>query len=209
MNSRRVLVGCCFLSAVVDGRTQEDKAAMQKAIRMKTSRQLKEIMTELKIDFKRAKNLDELRKLAYKEDAVGRWEKLHPEKKKPKRSAGGTGGYPGGPGSGYPDYSNMKPPDGMDSQEWARMMAQMSGDFSYERDPERRRILEKLKARGMSFGGGNDMDIEQLRKMEQMIDGINMGNFGAGGGAPPGDDSDEPNDAPPSEEDADVEKMEL
>ena len=31
--------------------------------------------------------------------------------------------------------------------------------------------LEKLQKKGMSFGGGNDMDIEQLRNMEKMMDG--------------------------------------
>ena len=44
----------------------------------------------------------------------------------------------------------------------------MKGDFSFEKDPERRRILQKLKAKGMSFGGGTDMDIEQLRNMEKV-----------------------------------------
>merc|ERR1712087_19424 len=205
-----LLAACCFVLAVVDGRTQEEKQAMQKAIRMKTSRQLKEMMTELGVDHKKTKSIDDLRKLAYKEDVVTRWEKLHPEKKKPKRSSGG-GGYPGG-GGGMPDYSNMKVPDGMDPKEWARLMAQMSGDFSFEKDPERRRILEKLKARGMSFGGGNDMDIEQLRNMEKMMDGLpNMGGGGFGGPSPGGSEDlhEEPNDAQPSEEDADIEKMEL
>eukprot|EP00966_Prymnesium_polylepis_P241819 5592054-Prymnesium_polylepis.1 len=49
-----------------------------------------------------------LRKKAYKENAVGRWEELHPEKKaKPRRAAGGGGG-------GMPDFGGGKAPDGMD-----------------------------------------------------------------------------------------------
>merc|ERR1712060_923637 len=63
----------CFVIVAVDGRTQEEKQAMQKAIRMKTSRQLKEMMTELGVDHKKTKSIDDLRKLAYKEDVVTRW----------------------------------------------------------------------------------------------------------------------------------------
>lgn len=42
------------------------------------------------------------------------------------------------------------------------MLRQMRGDFSGETDPERRRILEKLAKKGMSFGGGGNMDTEQV-----------------------------------------------
>ena len=35
----------------------------------------------------------------------------------------------------------------------------------------------------MSFGGGNDMDIKQLRNMEKMMDGLGSGGFGGAGGA--------------------------
>ena len=91
---------------------------MQKAIRMKTSSQLKKIFDELGIDHK---GLDKegLRKKAYKENAVGRWEELHPEKKpKPRKSGGGGAG-------GMPDFGG-KPPDGMDPDKWEDLMAQAS-----------------------------------------------------------------------------------
>ena len=78
---------------------------------------------------------------------------------------------------------NMKAPDGMDQDKWEDMLAQMRGDFSREKDPERRRILEKLKRKGMSFGGGNDMDIEQLRNMEKMMDVARNRHRGGFGGA--------------------------
>lgn len=69
---------------------------------------------ELNIDYK---GLDKegLRKKAYKENAVGRWEELHPEKK-PKPRGAGSGGMP--------NFGNEKPPEGMDPQEWERLMAQ-------------------------------------------------------------------------------------
>ena len=144
--------------------------AKRKAIRMKTSRQLKEIMKELDIAHPSSISKDDIRELAYTEDAVNRWEELHPEKKRRPKGAGG-GGDPFG------SFGGGEAPDGMDPAEWERLMAQMKGDFSFEKDPEKRRILEKLKARGMSMGGGNNMDIEQLRNLEKMMDGINMENF--------------------------------
>merc|ERR1719171_17652 len=93
----------------------------------------------------------------------------------------------------------------MDPDKWADLMAQMRGDFSHERDPERRRILEKLSKRGMSFGGGGSMDTEQLRNMEKMLDGINLDaqKFkGGGAGADAGEGS--PFASASSMDDADV-----
>eukprot|EP00324_Dicrateria_rotunda_P000474 CAMPEP_0206166062 /NCGR_PEP_ID=MMETSP1474-20131121/22677_1 /ASSEMBLY_ACC=CAM_ASM_001110 /TAXON_ID=97495 /ORGANISM="Imantonia sp., Strain RCC918" /LENGTH=201 /DNA_ID=CAMNT_0053569829 /DNA_START=1 /DNA_END=606 /DNA_ORIENTATION=- len=200
----RLLVLTACLLLLTDARTAAEKETMQKAIRMKTSRQLKEIFDELGIDHK-GLDKDALRKKAYKEDAVGRWEELHPDKKPKPRSAPGGGG--GGGGGGMPDFGG-KAPEGYDQAAWEKLMAQMRGDFGHEKDPEKRRILEKLKAKGMSFGGQSDMDIEQLRNMEKMMDGLGSGGFGAGTGAGPGA-SDE-RDAPSVDEDiGDEDKMEL
>ena len=145
---------------------------MKKAIRMKTTRQLKEIFDELGIAHK---GLDKaaLQKVAYKENAVQRWEKLHPEKKAKAKKASG--------GRSAPPENFGPPPDGTDPKRWEDMMRQMRGDFSGEPDAEKRRILAKLAAKGMSFGGGANMDLEQLRNMEKMMDGINMGGAGMGG----------------------------
>ena len=167
---RSMMLIACLLSAV-HGRTAEEKDAMKKSIRMKTTRQLKEIFDELEISHK-GLSKEDLQTKAYKEDAVTRWETLHPEKKKKPRSAsrsggGGSGGIPG-----------METPEGTDPGKWEDMMRQMKGDFTGEADPEKRRILEKLAKKGMSFGGGNDMDLEQLKNMEKMMDGINLGKQG-------------------------------
>lgn len=91
-------------------------------------RQLKEIFDELGVSHK-GLDKDGLRKLAYKENAVGRWEELHPEKKaKPRSSSGGGGG-----GGGYKggDFGG-KAPDGMDPLEWEKLMGQMKGNFAHE-----------------------------------------------------------------------------
>ena len=152
---------------------------MKKSIRMKTTRQLKEIFDELEIGHK-GLSKEELQTMAYKENAVGRWETLHPEKKKKPRPASSGGGGGGRSGSGgMPGMEGMKDVPGMED-----MMRQMKGDFSGEADPEKRRILEKLAKKGMSFGGGNNMDLEQLKNMEKMMDGIKMGKQGDSGTIP-------------------------
>ena len=202
---RAVVLLALVLCALVGARTSEEKEAMQKAIRMKTScaarspparmrrvvcahaeagcarawlarrRQLKEIFDELGIEHK-GLSKDDLKKLAYKENAVGRWEELHPEKKrKPPKGDGGFGGIPGMDGFGGGD------------PKMEELLRQMKGDFSAEKDPERRRILEKLAKRGMSFGGGNNMDTEQLRQMEKMLHGLGDLKGGGGGGGADGE----------------------
>ena len=87
-------------------------------------------------------------------------EELHPEKKrKPPKGAGGGGGIPG--------MEGMEGMSGMDD-----LLRQMKGDFSGEKDPERRRLLEQLSRSGMSFGGGSSMSTEQLRQMAAMMGNI-------------------------------------
>jgi hypothetical protein len=132
-----------------------------------------------------------LRELALDTDAITKYEEKHPEKKRKKPvgvPGGGFGdtahGFGGGGRQGpFGGMGNMEAPDGMDKDEWARLMGTMNGDFSYEKDPERRRILEKLSKKGMSFGGGTNMDTEQLRNMEKMLDGLHSGKAGPGAAA--------------------------
>ena len=63
----------------------------------------------------------------------------------------------------------------MSKDEIDRLMAQMRGDFSHEKDPEKRRILDRLKKKGISFGGESGMNIEQLRTMEKAMSGMANG----------------------------------
>ena len=75
----------------------EDQAAKEKAVRMKTTRQLKEILAELKIKVPPSADKAKLQALALKHDAIAKWEELHPEKKKKKKaSRGGPRGWEGG-----------------------------------------------------------------------------------------------------------------
>ena len=170
----RLAVLLALLAEPTLARTTEEKEAMQKAIRMRTSRQLKEIFDDLGIKYSKSAKTDDLRKLAYKEDAVARYEEKHPEKKRKKPKGVPGGGIPGMDGFNFGGDPKMDD-----------LLRQMRGDFSGETDPERRRILEKLAKRGMSFGGGSNMDTEQLKKMESMFDNIgdldNLAKAGAGG----------------------------
>ena len=65
--------------------------AKKKAIRMKATSKLKEILKELKIKFDPKLGKDEIRELVLKEDALTRWEELHPEQKRAPRSQAGAG----------------------------------------------------------------------------------------------------------------------
>ena len=154
-------------------------------------RQLKEIFDDLGIDYKGASK-DELKALAYKEDAVGRWEEKYPEKKR-KPPVGG-GGFPGmeGMGGGDPKMEEL--------------LRQMKGDFSAEKDPVRKRILTKLAAKGMSFGGGSSMSTEQLVQMEKMLE--NLGDL-KGNGAAPGGAADAARETSEDDDVPDDDKMEL
>ena len=159
---RAAVVAVVALLATLAVCEDDDEAAKAKAVRMKTSRQLKEILAELGIEHS-GLDKDGLRELALKEDAVSKWEELHPEKKRKPRTAGA---------GGMPDFGAGGVPEGMDPAEWERLMAQMRGDHSHEKDPEKRRILEKLQKMGMSFGGGGDMSLEQLQNLEKAMGGL-------------------------------------
>lgn len=175
-----VVVVVCLLG-LSQGLTTEEREARKKAIRMKTSRQLKEIFKELGISYA-SMSKEDMQKVAYKEDAVGRWEELHPEKKR-KAPKGGDPNWNGGGFGGGSGFGGGDP-------KMEEMLRQMKGDFGGEKDPERRRILEKLAKKGMSFGGGSSMDTEQLKNMEKMLDGLGD-SMGKGGEVPPipGDDN--------------------
>ena len=196
----RLAVLLALLAEPTLARTTEEKEAMQKAIRMRTSRQLKEIFDDLGIKYSKSAKTDDLRKLAYKEDAVARYEEKHPEKKRKKPKGVPGGGIPGMDGFNFGGDPKMDD-----------LLRQMRGDFSGETDPERRRILEKLAKRGMSFGGGSNMDTEQLKKMESMFDNIgdldNLAKAGAGGADDAGGGSEE--SSLDADDVGDEDKMEL
>ena len=108
MGSRLIWFGLVLLLALVSGaKSKEEQKAAAKAVRMKTTRQLKEILAELKIKVPKDADKEDLMELALKHDAIPKWEELHPEKKKKPRMPGG--GMPGGgmPGGGQESIADM------------------------------------------------------------------------------------------------------
>ena len=62
-----------------------------------------------------------------------------------------------------------------------RMMDELNGGESKDytgMDPNRVRLLKKLQSKGLSFMGGENMDIEQLEQLANAMDGINSKNGG-------------------------------
>jgi len=62
-----------------------------------------------------------------------------------------------------------------------RMMDELNGGKSKDytgMDPNRVRLLKKLQSKGLSFMGGENMDIEQLEQLANAMDGINSNNGG-------------------------------
>lgn len=62
-----------------------------------------------------------------------------------------------------------------------RMMEELNGgktrDYS-GMDPKKAKLLKKLQSKGLSFMGGEDMDIEQLAQLVNAMEGINNKNSG-------------------------------
>lgn len=62
-----------------------------------------------------------------------------------------------------------------------RMMEELNGgktrDYS-GMDPRKAKLLKKLQSKGLSFMGGEDMDIEQLAQLVNAMEGINNKNSG-------------------------------
>uniref|UniRef100_A0A7S2DPR1 EF-hand domain-containing protein n=1 Tax=Haptolina brevifila TaxID=156173 RepID=A0A7S2DPR1_9EUKA len=79
----RFLAVCVVLSLAIGAHAYD--AAAEKAVRMKTTRQLKEILKELKIKFDKDADKEELREVALETGAITKWEALHPEKQRTPR----------------------------------------------------------------------------------------------------------------------------
>jgi len=68
----------------------------------------------------------------------------------------------------------VPPEDVMDNEEIQRIMRQMRGEDE-ETDPEKKKILDRIKKKGVSFSGGAGMDLEQLKNLEKAMTGGGIG----------------------------------
>jgi len=121
-----------LLVAVCEGTSLNTDAEAERGVRMKTKRQLVEILKEVGVKTPASADKEELRKLALKHDAVAKWEKLHPEKKKKPR--GGTS-------------------DGMNFEGMGDMLFPM-----LDKDKDGRLSKEEVVAMGAMVGGGGGAD---------------------------------------------------
>jgi len=121
-----------FGTSTAEGSSTEDK---KKAIRMKSTPKLKEILTDLGIEHDASIEKEELRELVLQKDALTKWEKKHPgQKKAPSKARAASGGGGGGGGGAMGDmfFTMMdKDKDGQLSKEEVAglgdMMAGMGG----------------------------------------------------------------------------------
>ena len=87
-------------------------AAAQKAVRMRTKRQLTQILSDLAIEVPEGADIYALREIALKQDAIPKWESKFPEKiKRPTPTSGGQ--RRGGAGAGAAGGGRGSPPDNM------------------------------------------------------------------------------------------------
>jgi len=156
-----------------------DAAAKEKAVRMKTSRQLKEILTELKIKFPKDADKEDLREIAIEKDALSKWEALHPEKKKPPPGAGG-----GGQTIGKQD------PDSMAEMMFNMMDKDKNGTLSPEEmaamggaGAEMDSSFKAMDSNG--DGSASKVEVAAFFKMISSMEG--MGGMGGGAGSMGGD----------------------
>lgn len=169
MRNRRLLAYMLLLLLSVGGAasSREDRAAAEKAVRMKTTRQLKEILTELEIKFPKDADKEDLKELALKHDAIARWEELHPEKKKMPRGPAGHGGASAISGMADMLFQQMDADgdDRLSKEEWLQGMmgsdegessfAQMDADMDgYVSRDEASAFFAMLQERMGAMGGG-------------------------------------------------------
>ena len=157
-------------------------AAAEKAVRMKTSRQLKEILTELKIKFDKDDDKEDLRAIALKHDAVSKWEALHPEKKKQPRPAGG------GPGNiGTQDHGSMA--DSMfqmlDKNLDGKLSSEEMASMGMEGGAQADEAFKQIDTDGDGFA--SRAEVAAFFKMLSTMGG--MGGMGGGGDGGMGADS--------------------
>jgi hypothetical protein len=124
--------------------TKMSNDEMKRAIRMKTTRQLKSIFQEVSMIFDETLDKMGLQDLAFETKLMEKWWQLHPEKR-PET---------------HHEQKQPAPPSG--------------GDFSHVQDPVKRKVLESLKQKGLNIGmtGGAAMSLDALIDMDHLLGGL-------------------------------------
>ena len=162
-----------------------DDEAAAKAVRLRTTRQLKEILDDLNIKYPKNADKDALRELALEEDAVTKYEEKYPEKKKKKA----TGGMPGMPG-GMPDMSNIgemlfpmldKDKDGKLSMAEYQTMASLMGGMGGGAAGGAETPDPAAAFKQMDLNGDGELTKEEVSGFFKMVSSM-MGKMGGPGG---------------------------
>ena len=112
MRGRIVRMSIMLLLAMALTASGAADAAAQKAVRMRTKRQLTQILSDLAIEVPEGADIYALREIALKQDAIPKWESKFPEKiKRPTPTSGGQ--RRGGAGAGAAGGGRGSPPDNM------------------------------------------------------------------------------------------------
>jgi len=176
MRTAMTLVVAMLAAAAASAAADADTA---KAVRMKTARQLKEILADLDIDVPAGADKEALRALAMEHDAITKYEAKHPEKKK-KKPAPGTGGMPSGDAMGEMLFPMLdKDKDGKLSKEELMAMAQQAGGGGAKGKEETDNAFASMDGDGDGFVSKTEANAF-FRSIAGMMGG------GMGGGMPGG-----------------------
>ena len=197
-----MIVRTTILALLLAAAALADDEAAAKAVRMRTTRQLKEILDDLNIKYRKNADKDALRELALEEDAIAKYEEKHPEKKKKKA----TGGMPGMPG-GMPDMSNIgemlfpmldKDKDGKLSMAEYSTMASLMGGMGGGAAGGAEKPDPAAAFKQMDLNGDGELTKEEVSGFFKMVSSMMGGPGGMGAGPtsqpkpPPADDDELP-----------------
>lgn len=145
----------CALLGLVGAPTARSADETWERVKKKSVGELKDIMKDLGIPFENSDSPmdeNEIRSLAYDEDAVEQWLNLNPTEK-------------------YRVHAAEKQAKDRISEIKEMHEKKHPKDYSYVKDPERRALLDIIKKSGIEIDGVEQKPTDQLKKLEQLLNG--------------------------------------
>jgi len=170
---RPATIVMCLLVLLTAG-ARAASASEKKAVQMLTTRQLKEVLAELKIPYKSDASRDDLKAIVLKHDGIQRWYELHPEKRKKRAGSGGRGG--GGGGGGGDDDDD----DDEEERNAGGTDVNDAVDFMMQHDKNGDRKLSRAEYSGIGHGdldasfAAMDTNDDKLISRKEVASFINM-----------------------------------
>jgi len=141
-------------------------------VKKKPIKELKTILHQLNITYDDDMDDDDIRSLAYDENALEQWLDLHPLQKKQLIES---------------ERKKQKYIEEMKA-------TQEQKDFSHVKDPERRALLERIRNSGIRFDGAESKPTEQLKMMVNMLNDGTLEKLTSDGASKENDDDDDDSD---------------